>query len=67
MAALTEETGLMLAEGVVAAPMDIDLCMILGAGWPFHNGGVTPLLDRSGYSEKLLGRRLLPPGVASVA
>ena len=65
--ALTEEVGLMLSEGVVAAPMDIDLCMILGAGWPFHNGGITPFLDRSGYSEKLLGRRLLPPGVASVA
>ena len=32
----------MLREGVVAAPMDIDLCLILGAGWPFHNGGITP-------------------------
>ena len=35
--------GLMLAEGVVAAPMDIDLCLILGAGWPFHLGGITPV------------------------
>jgi 3-hydroxyacyl-CoA dehydrogenase len=66
LTALTEEIGLMLEEGVVAAPMDIDLCMILGAGWPFHLGGITPYLDREGYSERVLGRRLLPPGVASV-
>ncbi len=67
LGALTEEVGLMLGEGVVAAPMDIDLCMILGAGWPFHNGGIVPLLDRAGYTEKLLGARLLPAGVASLA
>ena len=65
--ALAEEIGLMLAEGVVEAPMDIDLCMILGAGWPFHLGGITPYLDREGVSERVLGRRFLPPGVASVA
>jgi len=67
LAALAEEVGLMLAEGVVAAPMDIDLCLILGAGWPFHLGGITPYLDRTGTSEQVLGRRFLPPGVASVA
>ena len=65
--ALAEEIGLMLAEEVVAAPMDIDLCLILGGGWPFHLGGITPYLDREGVSERVLGRRLLPPGVASVA
>ena len=64
---LTEEIGLMLAEGVVASPMDIDLCLILGAGWPFHLGGITPYLDREGVSEQVLGRRFLPPGVASPA
>jgi 3-hydroxyacyl-CoA dehydrogenase/enoyl-CoA hydratase/carnithine racemase len=64
--ALTEEIGLMLADGVVAAPMDIDLCLILGAGWPFHLGGITPYLDREGFSERVVGRRFLPPGVASV-
>jgi 3-hydroxyacyl-CoA dehydrogenase/enoyl-CoA hydratase/carnithine racemase len=64
--ALAEEIGLMLAEGLVSAPMDIDLCLILGAGWPFHLGGITPYLDREGVSERVLGRRLLPPGVASV-
>jgi hypothetical protein len=64
--ALAEEIDLMLAEEVVAAPMDIDLCLILGAGWPFHLGGITPYLDREGISERMLGRRFLPPGVASV-
>ncbi|HET9648194.1 MAG TPA: 3-hydroxyacyl-CoA dehydrogenase, partial [Microlunatus sp.] len=65
--ALAEEIGLMLAEGVVAAPMDIDLCLILGARWPFHNGGITPYLDREGISERVIGRRFLPRGVAEPA
>ena len=47
----------MLDEGVVAAPEDIDLCMILGAGWPFHLGGITPYLDRAGITEKVTGTR----------
>jgi 3-hydroxyacyl-CoA dehydrogenase len=64
--ALAEEIGLMLGEEVVTAPMDIDLCLILGAGWPFHLGGVTPYLDWKGISERVLGRRFLPLGVASV-
>jgi 3-hydroxyacyl-CoA dehydrogenase len=55
--ALAEEIALMLDEGVVAAPQDIDLCMILGAGWPFHLGGITPYLDRSGIAEKVTGSR----------
>jgi 3-hydroxyacyl-CoA dehydrogenase len=66
LTALAEEIGLMLSEQVVAAPMDIDLCLILGAGWPFHLGGITPYLDREGISERLLGHRFLPLGVASV-
>ncbi|MFX4270848.1 3-hydroxyacyl-CoA dehydrogenase NAD-binding domain-containing protein [Propionibacteriaceae bacterium Y1685] len=65
--ALAEEIGMMLSEGVVAAPMDIDLCLILGAGWPFHTGGITPYLDRSGASEAANGKRFLPKGAASVA
>jgi 3-hydroxyacyl-CoA dehydrogenase/enoyl-CoA hydratase/carnithine racemase len=63
--ALAEEIGLMLEEGVVAAPQDIDLCMILGAGWPMFIGGITPYLDRVGASERVNGKRFLPPGVAS--
>ena len=54
--ALAEEIGLMLAEGVVAGPEDIDLCMVLGAGWPMHLGGITPYLDRVGASERVNGR-----------
>src|SRR3712207_4124370 len=64
--ALAQEIRLMLDEGVVAEPQDIDLCMILGAGWGLHLGGVTPYLDRTGTSERVTGRRFLPPGVASL-
>ena len=39
---------------------------ITGAGFQFWNGGLCPLLDREGVSERVLGRRLLPAGVASV-
>ncbi|UZN05065.1 3-hydroxyacyl-CoA dehydrogenase NAD-binding domain-containing protein [Cellulomonas sp. S1-8] len=66
LAALTVEVGHMLDEGVVTTPQQIDLCMILGAGWGFHLGGLTPYLDRTGYSERLLGHRLLPDGQANV-
>ncbi|MFC6094461.1 3-hydroxyacyl-CoA dehydrogenase NAD-binding domain-containing protein [Saccharothrix lopnurensis] len=64
--AMAEEIRVMLDEGVVAEAQDIDLCMILGAGWPFWLGGITPYLDRSGISEKVTGKRFLAPGVASV-
>ncbi|MGP3977814.1 3-hydroxyacyl-CoA dehydrogenase NAD-binding domain-containing protein [Streptomyces sp. 8N114] len=64
--AIAEEVRLMLDEGVVAEAQDIDLCLITGAGWPFHLGGVTPYLDREGVSERVAGRRFLEPGLASV-
>jgi 3-hydroxyacyl-CoA dehydrogenase/enoyl-CoA hydratase/carnithine racemase len=64
--ALAQEIRLMLDEGVVAEAQDIDLCMILGAGWPFHLGGVTPYLDRTGTSERVTGKRFLPLGAASL-
>jgi 3-hydroxyacyl-CoA dehydrogenase/enoyl-CoA hydratase/carnithine racemase len=47
--ALADEIGRMLAEGVVAEAADIDLCMLLGAGWPFWLGGITPYLTRTGH------------------
>ena len=56
----------MLDEGVVAAAEDIDLCLILGGGFGFWNGGITPYLDRTGTSEAVNGKRFLAPGVASV-
>jgi len=52
---LAQEIAIMLDEEVVAAAEDIDLCMILGAGWPFHLGGITPYLDRTGVSAKVNG------------
>jgi 3-hydroxyacyl-CoA dehydrogenase/enoyl-CoA hydratase/carnithine racemase len=66
LTAVAQEIRLMLDEGVVAEPQDVDLCLLLGAGWPFHLGGITPYLDRTGVSERATGRRFLPPGIASV-
>jgi 3-hydroxyacyl-CoA dehydrogenase len=57
LSALAEEARLMLDEGVVAAPEDLDLAMITGAGFAFWNGGITPLLDRTGVSEKVNGAK----------
>jgi 3-hydroxyacyl-CoA dehydrogenase/enoyl-CoA hydratase/carnithine racemase len=64
--AVAQEIGLMLADGVVAEAEDIDLCLITGAGWPFHLGGITPYLDREGVSQRVVGKPFLAPGVASV-
>jgi 3-hydroxyacyl-CoA dehydrogenase/enoyl-CoA hydratase/carnithine racemase len=55
LSGLAEEIRIMLDEGVVAAAQDIDLCLILGAGWPFHLGGITPYLDRTGIAGKVNG------------
>jgi 3-hydroxyacyl-CoA dehydrogenase/enoyl-CoA hydratase/carnithine racemase len=55
--ALADEARRMLDEGVVAAPEDLDLAMITGAGFSFWNGGLTQLLDREGISEKVTGKR----------
>ncbi|MFB9662005.1 3-hydroxyacyl-CoA dehydrogenase NAD-binding domain-containing protein [Glycomyces mayteni] len=53
---LTEEIGLMLEEGVVPSAKQIDLAMILGAGFPFWLGGLTPYLDREGISTDVTGK-----------
>ena len=66
LGALAQEARLMLEEGVAQSPMDIDLAMITGAGFQFWNGGLTPLLDRTGVSEQVTGSRFLPKGAASV-
>lgn len=60
--ALAEEARMMLDEGVVSSPQEIDLSMLLGAGWPLILGGILPYLDRAGYANP----RFLEPGVASV-
>jgi 3-hydroxyacyl-CoA dehydrogenase/enoyl-CoA hydratase/carnithine racemase len=64
--ALAQEARLMLDEGVVTDPADLDLGLITGAGWPFWLGGITPYLDREGYSERATGRRFAPAGVATL-
>lgn len=63
--ALAEEIRLLLHEGVVAAPEDVDLCMITGAGWPLHLGGITPYLDRTGASVRANGNPF-HPGTAHI-
>jgi len=64
--ALAEEARMMLDEGVVATPAEIDLCMLMGAGWPMHLGGILPYLDREGISESVCGQRFHAPGIASL-
>ena len=64
--AIAEEIHLMLEEGVVAEAQDVDLCLITGAGWPFHLGGITPYLDREGVSQRVNGKPFLAPGVAGL-
>ncbi|MFH0822478.1 MAG: 3-hydroxyacyl-CoA dehydrogenase NAD-binding domain-containing protein [Pseudomonadota bacterium] len=51
---ITKEVDAMLREKVVRDPKDIDTAMILGAGWPFFNGGITLFLDVEGYTPKIL-------------
>lgn len=49
---LAEEIALMLDAGVVQRVEDVDLALILGAGFPRHRGGITPYLDSSGASQR---------------
>ena len=65
--ALAEEARMMLDEGVVSTAAEIDICMLLGAGWPMMLGGILPYLDREGISEAVSGQRFHPAGVASLA
>ncbi|MWB97335.1 3-hydroxyacyl-CoA dehydrogenase NAD-binding domain-containing protein [Agromyces seonyuensis] len=64
---LAGEIKLMLDEGVVAAAEDIDLCLILGAGWPFQAGGATPYLDRVGASERAFGDTFHHPKIVGLS
>ena len=57
LSVLAEEARIMLDEGVVVGPEDIDLGMIMGAGFQSWNGGLTMLLDRTGISEKVTGKK----------
>ena len=63
---LAQEIKIMLDERVVPEVQDIDLCLILGAGWPFIDGGATPYLDRSGASERVFGGTFHTPPVRGI-
>lgn len=66
LTALASEARAMLDEEVVSSPAEIDLCMLLGAGWPMHLGGILPYLDREGISESVTGSRFHAAAVASL-
>ena len=66
LTALAVEARMMLDEGVVSTAAEIDLCMLMGAGWPMHLGGILPYLDREGISEAACGQRFHPKGIASL-
>ena len=63
---LADEVHRMLEDGVVSAAEDVDLCLILGAGYPFQMGGVTPYLDRVGASERVFGTTFHNPPIRGV-
>jgi len=64
---LAQEIRIMLDEGVVPEVEDIDLCLILGAGWPFIDGGASPYLDREGASERVFGSTFHTPPIRGIA
>jgi 3-hydroxyacyl-CoA dehydrogenase/enoyl-CoA hydratase/carnithine racemase len=63
---LADEIKRMLDDEVVHAAEDIDLCMILGAGWPFQMGGATPYLDRVGASERVFAGAFHTPPIRGI-
>ncbi len=65
--AAADEIRHLLDEGVVDAAADVDACLILGAGYPFHLGGITKHLDQTGISERVLGTTLAEYRGAGVA
>ncbi|KDA05605.1 3-hydroxyacyl-CoA dehydrogenase [Microbacterium sp. CH12i] len=64
---LTQEIKIMLDEGVVPEVEDIDLCLILGAGWPFIDGGASVYLDREGASERVFNGTFHTPPIRGIA
>ncbi|GGD77949.1 3-hydroxyacyl-CoA dehydrogenase [Microbacterium murale] len=64
---LTQEIKLMLDEDVVPEVEDIDLCLILGAGWPFIDGGASVYLDREGASERVFDGTFHTPPIRGIA
>ena len=56
--ALADEVRHMLEEGVVESPKDVDTALILGAGFPFFMGGLTPRLREAGHTLELGARQV---------
>jgi 3-hydroxyacyl-CoA dehydrogenase len=48
LGAMADEIRHLLDEGVVAEAADVDTCLLLGAGFPFWLGGITPHLEARG-------------------
>jgi hypothetical protein len=63
--AVADEIRHLLEEGVVAEAKDVDTALLLGAGWPFWLGGITPHLDAAGVSERVTGRSFADPAPAA--
>ncbi|WP_051767310.1 enoyl-CoA hydratase/isomerase family protein [Streptomyces sp. NRRL S-37] len=55
LAALARDIGALVADGTLAGPADADLMLLASGEWPFHLGGVTPYLDRSGIAARVTG------------
>ncbi|MCU1544615.1 MAG: 3-hydroxyacyl-CoA dehydrogenase [Microbacteriaceae bacterium] len=64
---LADEIHRMLDDKVVEAAEDVDLCLILGAGYPFQMGGATPYLDRVGASDRVFGSTFHTPPIRGMA
>ncbi|MDP9738124.1 3-hydroxyacyl-CoA dehydrogenase NAD-binding domain-containing protein [Curtobacterium sp. 260] len=65
--ALADEVHRMLEDHVVEHVEEIDLGLILGAGYPFQAGGISPYLDRSGASERVFGATFHTPAIVGPA
>jgi hypothetical protein len=63
--ALADECRHLLEDRVVPSASEIDACLILGAGFPFFRGGLTPYLDESGASQRVTGHLLREAAVPS--
>jgi 3-hydroxyacyl-CoA dehydrogenase len=46
--AIGDEIAHLLDDGVVRDAADVDTCLLLGAGFPFFLGGITPYLEQHG-------------------
>lgn len=65
--ALADELHRMLQDHVVEHVEEIDLGVILGAGYPFQAGGISPYLDRTGASERVFGGTFHDPTIIGPA